>query len=85
MSFMPHDPDECESVSESRPCTGCRTERTFEGERRVCTGRCNEMFSVGLRRRSLEDIARIKKARQEWEDDEVLRRAEIIRARRAHT
>jgi len=72
MSYIYHDADEWETVTESRPCS-CKGK---------CDGRCNGMFSMGLRRRPLADVMRIKAERRRKEEDEILARAEIIKAQR---
>lgn len=86
MSYIIHDPDEYESVSESRPCTGCHEKPVHEPDRtyfvKVCTGRCNGMFSTGLRKRDPADVAAIKERRRKFEEDRTLAEAELIRWRR---
>lgn len=69
--------DEYETISESRPCTACG------GDLRKCNGACNGRLTIGMRRRSPEDAARLRAERQEREDDETLARAAAIQARRA--
>lgn len=76
MSYVYFDPDEWETVVETRPCAACG------GDLRKCNGACNRMTIVSQRRRSPEDIAKIKATRRREEEDEILRRAEAIRAKR---
>lgn len=74
--LMFHDPDEFETVSEYRIC-GYHAEwpgRTYAG----CT--CTASFSQ--RRRSPEDVASIKAKRRREEEDDILARAETIKASR---
>lgn len=71
-----HDPDEWEPVTESRPCTRCH------GDLSKCDGGCNGMASYGLQRRPPGEVARIKAERRKREEDEILARAEAIKARR---
>jgi hypothetical protein len=71
-----HDPDEFESVHESTPCTRCR------GDLSKCDGGCNGSSSFSLRRRDPADVARIKAERRRKEEDEILARADAIRATR---
>jgi hypothetical protein len=71
-----HDPDEFEAVTESRPCTSCG------GDPSKCNGGCNGMASFGLKRRSPEEVARIKAERRKQEENEILAQADAIRARR---
>lgn len=71
------DEDEYEPVSESRPCTTCG------GDQRKCNGACNGMSSFGWRRRKPEEVAKIKAERKRREEDEILARAELIKAERA--
>lgn len=70
------DPDEYEAVWEHRQCTTCK------GDPRKCNGACNGMSGGGLRRRALEDVARIKAERRRREEDEILALADIIREQR---
>ncbi len=72
MSWFHYDPDEYETVVESRACTCCGR----------CVGRCNGMLSIGQRRRSREEVARIKAERRRKEEDEILAKADSIRATR---
>lgn len=69
-----HDPDEWEYVFESRQCTVCR------GDTTKCNGGCNGMSGGGLRRRDPADVLRIKAERRRKEEDEILAKAEEIRA-----
>jgi hypothetical protein len=73
---MLHDPDEYETVVESRACTRCN------GDRNKCDGGCNGMFGIGQRRRSTEEVARIKAERRRADEDRILSEADAIRARR---
>ncbi len=74
--LMHHDPDEWESVSESVPCTTC------DGDLLKCNGACNGRISFGMRRRSDEDVRRIKAERLAKHEADVLAEAEAILARR---
>ena len=70
MSHIVWDPDEWESVS---------THTSYGTIAGVPQG----ASSVGWRRRSPEEIAKIRADRQRAEDDAVLARADAIRARRS--
>jgi len=70
------DDDEFETVTTSRRCTGC----DIDGKCRP--GRCNGSFSLGSRRRSWEEIAKIKADRNRAREDGVLAEAEAIKLRR---
>lgn len=73
-----YDEDEYETVVESRPCTTC------QGERRKCVGvGCNGSSGISSRRRSPEEIAKIKAQRRQEEEDDILAKADAIRLRRA--
>ncbi len=72
-----YDPDEYEMVSAGTPCTMCG------GDHRRCNGwGCNGSFSMGPRRRSPEEIAKIKAERLRQREDGILAEAEAIRRRR---
>lgn len=72
-----HDPDEYEMVTHSTPCTFCG------GDLSKCKGgRCNGSFGIGMVRRKPEEIARLRAERLRKEEDEILARADAIRARR---
>lgn len=73
------DEDEWETVVEHRQCASCR------GDMRKCRGGCNGMSGYGLKRRSVVEVMRIKAERRRKEEDDVLARADAIRARRAKT
>jgi hypothetical protein len=73
------DPDEWETVTDSRPCTNCG------GDLGQCNGACNGSFGVGQRRRAPEEVARIKAERRRAHEDKILAEADAIRARRAAT
>ena len=75
MSHIFHDPDEWETVTESRPCWCVGV--------RPCNGTCNGMVGVSERRREPEEVVRIKADRLRKEEDEILARADAIRERRA--
>lgn len=72
-----YDPDEYETVSENRPCTVCN------GDLTKCNGMCNGMSGIGQRRRAPEEVARIKAERRRKEEDEILAKAEAIKACRS--
>lgn len=74
---MLYDPDEWETVVDSRLCTACG------GDLRKCDGRCNGMTSYGQRRRTPEEVAKIKEAKQHEHERNVLAEADAIRARRS--
>jgi hypothetical protein len=71
-----YDPDEFETVIESRPCTACG------GDLGKCNGACNGMASYGQRRRKPEEIVAIKAKRQREQEDKILAEAELIKLRR---
>lgn len=71
-----YDQDEYETVVTSRQCTTCN------GDRAKCNGGCNGMTSLGSKRRTPDAIAAIKAARLRKEEDEILAKADAIRARR---
>lgn len=71
-----YDPDEWETITESRTCTSCG------GDRSKCDGGCNGMFSLGQRRRDPAEVAKIKAERQRKHEEAVLAEADAIRARR---
>lgn len=78
MSYFLHDPDEWEPVSTSTPCTVCG------GNISKCQGgRCNGSFGMGMRRRDPAAVAKIKAERLRKQEDEILAKADAIRARRA--
>jgi hypothetical protein len=70
------DADEWETVTHSRACTACG------GDLTKCNGACNGSFWIGQRRRPLEEVARIKAERARLREDEILKEADAIRARR---
>lgn len=70
------DEDEFETIYDSRRCSSC------DGNLRKCNGACNGSVSFGTRQRSKEDIAKIKADRIRKEEDEILAKAEAIRASR---
>jgi hypothetical protein len=74
--YQHFDPIEWETVYEYRPCTAC------DGGRLRCMGACNGMLGGGLRRRPQAEIDRLKAERTKKEEDNVLARADEIRARR---
>jgi hypothetical protein len=69
-----YDPDEYETVFHSTPCHSC------EGDMRKCNGMCTGSSSYSIVRRTPEQIAVIKAERRRKEDDEILAKAEIIKA-----
>lgn len=71
-----YDPIEWETVVESRPCTSCN------GDAKKCNGMCNGMFGMGSKRRSQEEINRLKAERTRNEEDEILAKADVIRQKR---
>jgi hypothetical protein len=71
------DPDEWESFTESTPCRACG------GDLSKCIGMCTGSCSTGLRRREPAEIARIKAERRRREEDDILAKAEAIKAQRA--
>jgi hypothetical protein len=79
MGVIFYDDDEWEPVIQHRPCTTCG------GDLKKCNGACNGMSSCGQRRRPAHEVARIRAERQQREDDEILRRADLIRAARGMT
>lgn len=72
-----YDPDEYETVIDSRTCTTCG------GDLKKCDGGCNGMFSLGSRRRPASEVREIKAARQREAEDAILAQADAIRARRS--
>ena len=76
MSYILYDPDEYETVFESRPCTNCG------GDLGPCRGRCNGSSSLSERRRSPDEIAKIKADRRRADEDKILAEAELIKIRR---
>jgi hypothetical protein len=70
------DPDEYETVSNSKACTSC------QGDMRKCNGACNGSVSYGMVRRSPEAIAKIKAEKQRAHEKAVLQEAASIIARR---
>ena len=70
MSWMLYDPDEWEAVVDHQ------SYGTFSGHP-------IGMSSYGQRRRSPEEVARIKAKKQRANDDAILAEADAIRARRA--
>lgn len=81
MSYIVHDPDEWETVSERRTCA---YHRDHPGEL-LYIGCCGCSSEAHQRRRSPEEVARIKAERKRREEDEILRRADAIRAARSAT
>ena len=79
MSYFHYDPDEYKVVTESRPCTSC------DGDWKRCNGACNGFASMVTVRRGPEEIARLKAERLYKEENEILARANSIRARRSTT
>ena len=77
MSYILYDEDEWETIVQHRPCGVC------QDDMRRCNGMCNGSSSIGQRRRAPGDVARIKAERLRKEEDEILRRADAIRAARA--
>jgi len=77
MSYFLHDPDEWESYAWSTPCPTC------EGDLRKCNGMCLGSGGSGMRKRAPEDVARIKAERLRKEEDDILVRAEAIKAKRS--
>jgi hypothetical protein len=76
MSHFMFDDDMHETVTESRLCGTC------QGDLSKCNGVCTGMTSIGRRLRSPEEIAKILADRRLKEEDDILRRADEIRARR---
>jgi hypothetical protein len=72
-----HDPDLYETVVESKPCTRCH------GDTNLCDGGCNGSLHIGSRRRPDAEVAKIKADRIRQIEDEILLKAEAIRARRS--
>lgn len=70
------DEDEWEAVIHRRPCTACG------GDMRKCRGGCNGSSGFGWKRREPGEVARIKADRLRAEEDEILARAAVIRAKR---
>ena len=77
--LISYDPDEYESVYESHTCHFHKRHpgKAFAG--------CTCSFGSFQKRRSPEEIAKIKADRLSKEEDEILARAEIIKAKRART
>lgn len=71
-----YDPDETETVYESHTCFFHQKHpgEPFAG--------CTCSSSISSRQRAPEDVARIKAERLRKEEDDILARAEIIKARR---
>jgi hypothetical protein len=76
MKIVMPDPDEFETIVESRPCTSC------DGDLRKCDGGCNGYTSVKQQRRAPEEVARLKAERRRAEEEEILAKADAIRALR---
>lgn len=74
-----YDPDEYKGVHTHRPCTVCN------GDLRKCNGGCNGSSSWSSVRRTDEEIREIKAKRRREHEDEILREAELIKARRKTT
>lgn len=72
-----YDPDEYETVSDHRVCA---YHKAHPGE---AWAGCTCSFSIGSRKRSPEDYARIRAERIKREEDDILAKAAIIQARRA--
>jgi hypothetical protein len=72
-----YDPDEWESISEYRECS-CGGPTSGR-----CNGGCNGYASYGLRRRTPQEIARIKAYKRQAREDEILAEAETIRRSRS--
>lgn len=75
--FILSDPDYYETVTTSRRCPHHQrhpADHNFAG----CT--CNQ--SIGHRLRSAEEVMRIKAEKQRKREDDILREADAIRARR---
>lgn len=70
------DQDEWETIVTHRPCTSCG------GDLKKCNGMCNGMSSGGFRRRDPAEVMRVKAERLRREEDEILARAEAIKAKR---
>lgn len=70
------DEDEYETVTESRPCTGCN------GDRNKCHGQCNGYASISSRRRPEHEIRAIKDARRIARENEIIAEAAAIKVRR---
>lgn len=70
------DPDEYETVSSHTPCAVCG------GNPRLCDGGCNGSSIYRQRRRTPEEIARIKAERRKVEEDAILAQADAVRQRR---
>jgi hypothetical protein len=71
------DPDEFESVSETHTCPYHQNnpnDRAWPG--------CTCSVSWGLKRRPLEEVAEIKRLKRIAAEDEILAKAEMIKARR---
>ena len=76
MNYILHDPDLYETVVDSRPCTNCG------GDLGPCRGRCNGSASLIQRRRSPDEVAKIKADRRRAGEDKILAEAELIKRRR---
>jgi hypothetical protein len=76
MSYILHDPDSYETIIQSRPCTNCG------GDLGPCRGQCNGSFGIGSRRRSSEEISKIKATRQREHEDKILAEAALIKLKR---
>lgn len=70
------DEDEMETFVTTRACTSCG------GDLSKCDGGCNGSISIGSRRRPAYEVARIKAERRRKEEDEILAKADAIRAMR---
>lgn len=77
MSFLRHDPDEWEVITKSTPCGSCG------GDMRKCNGLCTGSASYSQQRRDPVEVAKIKAERRTREEDDILRRADAIRATRS--
>lgn len=80
--FIHHDPDEWESVVETRPCScggypGSETCRL--------PGACNGSSSYSMKRRDPAEVAKIKADKRRKEEDEILLQAEAIKRQRVKT
>lgn len=72
-----YDPDEFETVIESRACTACG------GDLSKCNGGCNGMAGYSQRRRAPSEVKAIKDAKRREHEDKILAEADAIRARRS--
>ena len=78
MSHILYDEDEYETISTSRPCTSCG------GDLGKCRGiGCNGSSGITSRRRSPEEVAKIKAKRQRDYEDAILAEAALIEYRRS--